>query len=128
MLIHDLLERSARRRPQHIAVEDVEKGAITYHELNHLSDRLRDRLCHSGVGPGDRVGIYLRKSIDSVAAIFGILKAGAAYVPVDPSAPVARNAYILTDCSVKLVVVEQAFTDNLRGEMGPAGQTVPFLS
>jgi hypothetical protein len=52
------------------------------------------------VRPGDRVGIYLRKSIDAVAAIYGILKAGAAYVPVDPGAPPARNAYILHNCAV----------------------------
>ncbi len=62
-----------------------------------------------GVRPGDRVGIYLRKSIDAVAAICGILKAGAAYVPVDPGAPPARNAYILHNCAVKAIVMEARF-------------------
>src|SRR5688572_4387120 len=106
MLIHQLLDRSAQNHPQHIAVEEDEGGAITYENLDALSNDLRDRLHHLGVRPGDRVGIYLRKSIDAVAAIFGVLKAGAAYVPVDPGAPAARNAYILKDCSVKAVVVE----------------------
>jgi amino acid adenylation domain-containing protein len=55
----------------------------------------------------------LPKSIDAVASIFGILKTGAAYVPVDPGAPAARNAYILSDCSVKVVVVEECFANNL---------------
>ena len=127
MLIHDLLERSAQLRPQHPAVEDDETGTISYRELSRLSDRLRDRLRQGGVGPGDRVGIYLRKSLDSVAAIFGILKSGAAYVPVDPSAPLSRNAYILTDCSVKTVVIEQAFADSLRAELGTAGSAPSFL-
>ena len=71
-----------------------------------MSDRLRDRLRAMGVRPGDRVGIYLRKSIDAVAAIFGILKAGAAYVPVDPGAPAARGAFILNNCQVNVVVIE----------------------
>jgi amino acid adenylation domain-containing protein len=127
MLLHDLLERSAQLRPQHPAVEDDETGIISYQGLSHLSDRLRDRLRHGGVGPGDRVGIYLRKSIDSVAAIFGILKSGAAYVPVDPHAPVSRNAYILADCSVKTVVIEQGFTESLRAELGTAGPGMSFL-
>ena len=76
-------------------------GEITYRELDALSDRLRDRLRALGVRRGDRVGIYMRKSIDAVAAIFGILKAGAAYVPVDPGAPPARNAYIMHNCAVQ---------------------------
>jgi amino acid adenylation domain-containing protein len=57
--------------------------------------------------PGDRVGIWMRKSIDAVACILGILKTGAAYVPVDPTAPVARNSYILNDCAVKALVAER---------------------
>lgn len=128
MPVHELLDRSAHRRPQHIAVEDDASGTITYQALAQLSDRLRDRLRQAGVNRGDRVGIYLHKSIDSVAAIFGVLKTGAAYVPVDPGAPIARNAYILSDCAVKLVVVEQAFADSLRAELGTAGQVPPFLS
>jgi amino acid adenylation domain-containing protein len=127
MLMHQLLDRSAQNRPLHTAVEDDESGTITYQELAALSDRLRNRLRHLGVGRGDRVGLYLRKSIDAVAAIFGVLKAGAVYVPVDPGAPVARNAYILTDCSVKVVVVENCFEERLRAEIGGGGETPHFL-
>ena len=92
-----LLENTALKFPHHIAVVEPSQGAIPYSELNALSDCVRDRLHHLGVRCGDRVGIYLHKSIDTVAVIFGIMKAGAAYVPVDATAPVSRNAYILRE-------------------------------
>src|SRR6185503_3891235 len=91
-----------------VAVREPSGRAISYRQLEDLSDRLRDRLAAIGVGRGDRVGIHLRKSIDAVAAIFGILKCGAAYVPADPTAPATRNGYIFADCSVKAVIVEAA--------------------
>lgn len=125
--LHQFLDQSAQVRPQHTAVEEDEGATISYQELNVLANRLRDRLYHLGVRPGDRVGVYVHKSIDAVASIFGVLKSGAAYVPVDPSAPVARNAYILNDCSVRAVVIEKSFEERLRAEMGSSGETIPFL-
>jgi len=126
MLIHQFLDRSARISPQHPAVEEDEGGTVTYQDLATLSDRLRDRLRHMGVHRGARVGIYMGKSIDAVASIFGVLKTGAAYVPVDPGAPVTRNAYILNDCSIGAVLVENCFAERLRAELG-GGETPPFL-
>ncbi len=126
MHIHQLLDHSAHLHPHRLAVEE-ERGSISYQELSALSNRLRDWLSHAGVRRGDRVGIYLRKSIDAVAAIFGILKAGAAYVPVDPGAPVARNAYSLNDCSVSVVVVEKRYEERLRDELGRGAETPPLL-
>jgi amino acid adenylation domain-containing protein len=127
MLLHQLLDHSALVHPQHIAVEDAEGGKLTYRELADLSNQLRDRLSHAGVRPGDRVGLYLRKSIDAVAAIFGVLKTGAAYVPVDSSAPVGRNAYILNDCSVKVVVLEAEYAERLQVELGRHGRAPALL-
>jgi amino acid adenylation domain-containing protein len=121
------LDASARRRPDAWAIEAPDEGRITYHDLGTLSDHLRDRLKHLGVGRGDRVGICLRKSIDSVVSIFGVLKSGAAYVPVDVAAPSARNAYILNDCSVRAVVLERRFADGLRAEIGQLGNPPQFL-
>ena len=115
--LHQLLVLSAQKFPDRIAVEETDNGAITYHDLNQLSDRLRDRLVHLGVRPGDRVGIYLRKSVDAVASIFGILKAGAVYVPVDPGAPPARNAYIFSDCAVKAILIENRFVERISVEL-----------
>jgi amino acid adenylation domain-containing protein len=91
------------------AIREADGTTITYADLGVLSDRLRDRLIALGVKRGDRVGVYLRKSIDAVASIFGVLKTGAAYVPVDPSAPPVRNAYILANCSVKVAITEKVF-------------------
>jgi amino acid adenylation domain-containing protein len=112
-----LLVQSARHYPDRIAVEEAYDGAITYHDLNQLSDQLGVRLAQLGVCPGDRVGIYLRKSIDAVASIFGILKAGAVYVPVDPGAPPARNAYIFGDCAVKVIIIENQFVERFSEEL-----------
>jgi acyl-CoA synthetase (AMP-forming)/AMP-acid ligase II len=68
----------------------------------------------------------MRKSIDAVASIFGILKAGAAYVPVDPGAPPARNAYILSDCSVRAIVIENQFVDRLSAEFSGQNELPSF--
>ncbi len=124
--LHQFLDHAAQIYPDHTAVEEPEKGTISYRNLASLSDRLRDRLHYMGVRPGDRVGIYLSKSIDAVAAIFGILKAGAAYVPVDPSAPVSRNAYILNNCSVRVAIMESRFEARFRVETDLLG-AIPAL-
>ncbi|NUO83685.1 amino acid adenylation domain-containing protein, partial [candidate division KSB1 bacterium] len=125
--LQHLLDDSARVRPEHPAVEEAESGAITYRDLAELSDQLRDRLHHLGVRRGDRVGIYLHKSIDAVASIFGILKTGAAYVPVDPNAPVSRGAYILSNCSIKAAVMEKRFAEKFRAEWPREAQMPAFI-
>ena len=119
--LHEAFIASAQQNLQAVSVVEPGKGSITYGELDALSDRLRDRLVQLGVGRGDRVGIYLRKSIDAVATLLGALKAGAAYVPVDPGAPVARGGYILHNCAVKVVVVEAALADKLGAELEGLG-------
>jgi amino acid adenylation domain-containing protein len=116
--LHQFLTHTVQTRPDSVAVEEPGKGSITYKKLDGLSDRVRDRLSHIGVSQGDRVGIYLHKSIDTVTTIFGILKTGAVYVPVDPGAPASRNAYILSDCAVKAAVVESCFAEGLLAEFG----------
>ena len=126
MALQDVLNAAVHGRPSHPAVvEGVGGEALEYARLGRLSDRLRDRLVAMGVGTGDRVGIYLRKSADGVASIFGILKSGAAYVPVDPSAPAPRNAYIHDNCGVKVVVIERRFEGAYREELARLGVRVP---
>ncbi len=114
--LYELLDLAASRFPSRVAVEEPDDRSLQYLELTRLSDRVRDRLSHLGVRPGDRVGIGLHKSADAVAALFGIMKAGAAYVPVDPTAPAARNAYIFQDCAVKVVIVEACMKSGLEKE------------
>src|SRR6266481_6541663 len=119
--LHQLLDRSASRFPDNIAVEEAEGGSIRYCESAHLSDRVRDRLLQLRVEPGDRVGICMRKSADAVASIFGIMKAGAAYVPADPTAPASRNAFIFHNCAVKVLIVEERLAEAIRLEFSQAG-------
>jgi amino acid adenylation domain-containing protein len=126
-----LLESSARRHPDRIAVEEPTDrqaiGRITYRELDALASDVAGRLQKLGVRPGDRVGIYMKKSIGAVVAIFGALKAGAAYVPVDPQAPAARNAYILDNCSVRVTIMEKAFAAAFQTEIGALGAAPDLL-
>jgi amino acid adenylation domain-containing protein len=112
---------AAVRYPERTAVVEPGGASISYRELDRLSDRLRDRLTALGVAPGDRIGFYLRKSIDGVAAMYGILKSGAAYVPVDPGAPAARNAYIMHNCAVKVALVEAELEERFRAELAALG-------
>jgi len=121
MILHACLDDAARRWPGNVAVMETDGGAITYRDLDSLSDRLRDRLVALGVRPGDRVGFWVRKSIDAIATIFGVLKAGAAYVPVDPGAPPVRNGYILADCAVSAVIVESRFKEALLAQFSEHG-------
>src|SRR6516225_12386330 len=114
--LHQLLDVAASRFPDNVAVEEAETGSIRYTELAGLSDRVRDRLHEMGVGVGDRVGICMRKSADAVASIFGIMKAGAAYVPADPTAPGSRNAFIFHNCAVKVIVIESCLAGRLNEE------------
>lgn len=127
MALHGYLNDSVARFPDRTAVREVGGAALTYAQLGALSDRLRDRLVVLGVRPGDRVGIYLRKSVDTVACIFGALKTGAAYVPVDPSAPPGRNAYILGHCSVTVAMTQRCFEPALRERLAEEGADPKIL-
>ena len=115
-VLHQLLDVSASRFPDNVAVEEAGRGTIGYGELARLSDRVRDHLLQLRVEPGDRVGICMRKSADAVASIFGIMKAGAAYIPADPTAPASRNAFIFHNCAVKILIVEARLAEALRLE------------
>ena len=78
--------------------------SVTYAELEQRSNQVANLLLERGVRKGDRVGLYLDKSLESVVGIYGVLKAGAAYVPLDPEAPAARLAYIARDCGIELLL------------------------
>jgi amino acid adenylation domain-containing protein len=123
-----LLEASALRYPEAPAVGMAEGPRISYAELDALAGRVRDRLWQLGVRPGDRVGLRLRKSVDGIITIFGVLKAGAAYVPVDAESPAARGAYILDNCQVKVVVTETALETALTGELQRLGASPVVLA
>lgn len=104
----DYLESSASRFPDRVAVVDPAGVSVTYRELDERADCIAGFLMASGVQPGDRVGVILPKSAAAITALFGIMKARAAYVPADYTAPAARNRSILADCEVRVVFLAPA--------------------
>jgi amino acid adenylation domain-containing protein len=108
-VLHDRLAAAAARTPDAIAVVDGERE-ITYADLHALAARVADLLLDLGTVRGDRVGLHLDKSVEAVAGAYGIMRAGAAYVPLDPGAPLARVAYIIADCGLTVLLsgVEKA--------------------
>src|SRR3954471_18871059 len=118
-LLPQLLERSAAREPEREAVV-LQDQRLTYAELDAQSNRLARLLAAQGVQRGDRVGLYLQKSLPSIVGIYAILKLGAAYVPIDPGAPAPRMGYILRNCGVRCLItssdrlgrLRQAFADD----------------
>jgi len=98
-LLPRLVTQSAERRAGSPAVvmDDV---TLDYGTLEQRSNQFARSLVAHGVRRGDRVGLWLPKSPDAIVALYGIMKAGAAYVPVDPTAPTPRLAYIARDCEI----------------------------
>jgi amino acid adenylation domain-containing protein len=110
-LVHRLFETEVARAPGALAVVDGERR-VTYGELDAQAERLAGLLAARGVGPGDRVGICLYRSIELVAALWGILKAGAAYVPIDPQTPRGRATEIARQAKLALLVTESALVES----------------
>ena len=104
--LHAGFEEQADRTPAAPAVTDGPLS-LSYAELDARANRLAHHLRGRGVRPGDRVGLYLDRTADAVTAILASLKAGAAYVPVDISAPRDRMAYTFGQAEVALVVTDQ---------------------
>jgi len=106
-LLQDLLTEAAARRPLRPAVASG-GFLLTYQELDRLSNKVARALLRQGVMPGDRVGILAPKSVASVIGIYGALKAGACYVPLDPKAPDGRLSYLVRDSGAALIVADGA--------------------
>jgi L-proline---[L-prolyl-carrier protein] ligase len=94
----------AERAPDRVAVEGSD-GKLTYREIDRLANRFARILSASGIESGDRVGIHLPRGGRGIAAMIGALRAGAVYVPLDPSSPPARMALIAKDCGLHHVVI-----------------------
>ena len=106
-LLHGYFERQVRRSPHAPAVECVGE-TLTYAELDRYANQIAHALHERGVEAGDFVGIFLEKSPRLYAALLGVLKAGAAYVPLAPSYPSDRVSAILDDCNAASVISESA--------------------
>ena len=111
----DLLGRAAHERPDHPAV--VADRTVSYAELDDLASRVAATLAHVGVRPGDRVAVSAPRSVGVVASIYGVMRAGAAYVPIDPSSPVPHAARIANDCSISALIADPERSNRLRPEL-----------
>ena len=118
----DLFEERLKESEDNLAVDDGE-GAYTYRQLNDISLRIAAELRKQGVAADDFVAIRLPRSRQYVAAILGIHRLGAAYVPIDMAYPDSRVEYMLTDCGAKALVDEEMI-QNL-GQDIYAGKPVP---
>ncbi|WP_067460931.1 non-ribosomal peptide synthetase [Actinomadura macra] len=96
--------------------------SLTYAELDGLTDRVASSLRAEGAGPGDVVAISLPPGVEMVAAVLGVLKAGAAYLALDPAYPETRRSFMLADADARLIVTD--------GELEPAGtaRTLPYVA
>ena len=106
-LLQHLLTHSAARAPRLPAVASGTR-LLTYQELDRLSNQVARALLAQGTAPGDRVGILAPKSAASVVALFGALKAGACYVPLDPKSPATRLSTIMRDSRIAIVLADAA--------------------
>jgi amino acid adenylation domain-containing protein len=104
--LHHLFEAQSARTPERIAVVSQDH-CLTYAALNARANRLAHALQKLGVGPEVCVGICVERSLELVVGLLGILKAGAAYVPLDPAYPAARLAFMLADAQLPVLVTQE---------------------
>ncbi|MCK8524317.1 amino acid adenylation domain-containing protein, partial [Aquimarina sp. D1M17] len=110
-LINYDLDRTVLDRFKAQALQVPEKEALTYnderisyHELHKQSDAWATHLIDKGVMPGTIVGLYMDRSCEMITAILAVMKAGAAYVPINPEQPISRTEHMLEDCEVKVII------------------------
>ncbi|HEX2187720.1 MAG TPA: amino acid adenylation domain-containing protein, partial [Longimicrobiaceae bacterium] len=117
--VHQLFEAQAERTPDALAVV-FEDASLTYRELDRRADRLARHLLRLGVGPEVRVGLCLERGLELVVSTLGVLKSGGAYVPIDPTHPAERIAYVLEDSGVAVLLTQEGLRDALPVREGVA--------
>jgi amino acid adenylation domain-containing protein len=105
--IHHLFTAQAARTPEAVAVVSAD-GDVTYRELDRKSDELAAHLQSLGVGPNVLVGICMERSADMIVALLGTLKAGGAYIPLDPAYPSERLSWLIADSQPRVVLTHPA--------------------
>jgi amino acid adenylation domain-containing protein len=121
--VHQLFEEQVQRTPENLAVvfsepfgrePSVEDRRLTYAELNARANQLARYLRRMGVGPDTIVALCLERSVEAVVGIFGILKAGAAYLPLDPVLPQERLAFILAETQAVALLTQERLVERMR--------------
>ncbi|MFO1456193.1 MAG: amino acid adenylation domain-containing protein [Steroidobacteraceae bacterium] len=117
MTVHSLFEARAKSTPHAVALV-YEANCLSYADLNVRANRLAHHLRSIGVRSGSLVGIWMERSVEMVVSVLGVLKAGAAYVPLDPAFPQDRVDFMMRDARVAAVLTQQALAATL-GEGAP---------
>lgn len=112
LCFHQLFEAQVERTPEAVAVVFQDKK-LTYQELNHRANQLAHALQKLGVKPEGIVGICIERSLEMIVAVLGILKAGAAYLPLDPTYPPERLAFMLSDSQVSVLLTTEKLVTKL---------------
>lgn len=112
-LLHAAIFENSQKIPDHPAVR-FQKEELTYLQLAKASNQLANFLISHGVKRGDRVGIYMNKNLFSAVSIYGILSAGAAYVPLDPFAPIDRLSFVINDCQIQFIITNDQKIENVK--------------
>ncbi|MFB1482715.1 non-ribosomal peptide synthase/polyketide synthase [Corallococcus sp. RDP092CA] len=120
--LHGLIERQVARTPDAPAVVFGET-TLTYRQLDTRANQLAWRLRSMGVGPEVRVALCLERSVEAIVALLAVLKAGGAFVPLDPGAPAARRDFVLRDCGAAVLVTTEAAC----GDWNPYGAQEVWL-
>lgn len=112
LCLHQLIEEQAMQSPDQTALA-FEQKRLTYKELNRRADQLAHHLCGLGVGPDMLVGLIVERSLEMIVGILGILKSGAAYVPIDTAYPQERIAFMINDANITLLLTQTGLLESL---------------
>ncbi|KFF73913.1 thioester reductase [Chryseobacterium sp. P1-3] len=110
--LESLFRNQARRHPDNIAIV-YQHQTMTYKELDERSNQLANALLDKGIKEGKYVPVWLDRSLEWAIAVLGIIKTGAAYVPIDPAYPVKRVEYILSDTSAEFIITNHSLGEQL---------------
>ncbi|QDQ28740.1 amino acid adenylation domain-containing protein [Chitinimonas arctica] len=124
--VHEQIDAQAARTPDRLAVSFGEQ-ALTYRELSERSTQLAAVLRQRGIARNELVAVLADRSLEMVVGLLGVLKAGAAYVPLDPSHPPERLAYMVQDSDARIVLTRKAEREQVASLLGDVLQTVSLL-
>ena len=120
-LLHEAFEAQVARTPEAPAIRFRDES-LSYRELNGRANRLARYLVELRAGPGSLVAVCMDRSLEMVVSLYAILKAGAAYVPIDPEYPADRMSFMLADTAAPILLTQQALVGRFAGS---AAQIVP---
>jgi amino acid adenylation domain-containing protein len=123
--VHALFEQQVQRTPDAVALVCQDRS-LTYAELNAQANRLAHRLIELGVGPDTRVAICMERSLSMVVGLLAVLKAGGAYLPLDPNYPAERLHDLLDDCAPVLLLADEGGRKVLGEDATARVHTLPF--